>query len=143
MRIIVTTLLEISEDGSSKVIETTSRILQADSAEMGMLPTDEQTTAPSTRRINAQAILTASNLRYYYLSLGLLSPIQLPQDSWIHVRRGNLMLQRRTHRTQMNRLDAMKLFLDGFSVGDVVELAWDESTQTLEFLDSPVAADGQ
>lgn len=76
-------------------------------------------------------IVTESQKKYNYITLGKYSQIQLLYATPITVKYEKTIAKLRTHKTQLNRIDKMKPFLENFQVGDEVKVTWDTSSNIL------------
>lgn len=114
--IVNTTRISIDEYGNSTILSSASSVTQID-----------------TDVIRDSIIITQSQKDYNYLTLGKNSRIQLGHATPITVRYGKTVAKTCTHKTQLNRFDRMKTILEHFSVGEEIKVAWNPSTNTIEF----------
>ena len=98
-----------------------------------ILNTESTVDLISTETVIARFSLTESHKQYNYISLGKYSQIQLPKFMPITVVRGNELINVRTHKTQLNRIDRMKKILEYYNPGDIIEVIWDRNENTLKF----------
>lgn len=116
-KIITTTILDTTPHGSTTIISSESKVEPLEP----IIITD-------------QFKLTQSHKDYNYITLGKYSRIQLTKGSNITVKHGDEFVNIRTHKTQLNRCDSVKKILSSYTVGDIINVKWDNSTSTLELV---------
>lgn len=126
MRLISTTvtIIEVSENGETKILDSNTTVEKAPVTDISGQPAE----------ITDTFIVTQSNKAYNYISFGKNSRIQLQNYSNIIVDAPWCdPVNRRTHKTQINRLDKMQPILSGLNVNDCVKIRYTPSTSTLYF----------
>lgn len=126
MRVISTTvtIIEISENGETKILDSNTTVEKAPVTNISGQPAE----------ITDTFIVTQSHKAYNYISFGKNSRIQLQNYSNIIVDAPWCdPVNRRTHKTQTNRLDKMQPILSELNVNDCVKIRYTPSTSTLYF----------
>lgn len=126
MRIISTTvtIINVSENGEMKILDSRTTVENAPISDVSGQPEE----------IIDSFIVTQSHKTYNYVSFGKNSRIQLPTYSNVKVTAAWCPeINRRTHKSQTNRLDKMLPILSELEVNECVQIRYIPNTSTLIF----------